>query len=368
MRLTTISTAALSVLTVTGLALAQDQQPGPPPDQQQAQQQGQNPPQYPQYPAGQNQPNYPPQGYPQQGYPQQGGGYPPQGYPQQVGYPPQGYPQPGGYPPQGYPQQGNQQPPNYQPPPPVPAHLSLKPGTYITVRVNQWLSSDRNQPGDAFAGTVEQPLVVDGFVVAQRGQTVGGRVTEAQKAGRVAGTSRLGLELIDLTLVDGQTLPVHTSMLSRNGSTSVGRDVAAGAATTGVGAAVGAGVDGGRGAAIGAGAGAVVGLAGVLLTRGNPTVVYPESVMTFRIESPVEIATEHAPQAFRYADEMDYGHPNAGPAQPRVAGYGYPPRPYAATPYPYPAYPYGYPYYGPSVGVYIGPGYYWRGGRYYWRR
>jgi hypothetical protein len=248
--------------------------------------------------------------------------------------------------------------------------LTIKPGTYVTVRINQWLSSDRNQAGDAFAATLDQPIIVDGVVVAQRGQTIGGRVTEAQKAGRVAGTSRLGLELIDLTLADGQMAQVRTSMMTRNGTTSVGRDVAATAGTTGLGAAAGAIADGGRGAAIGAGAGAVVGLAGVLLTRGNPTVIYPESVMTFRLESAVDVSTEHAPQAFRYADQMDYGRPPAaGQGRPGPAGYGYGPGPaVVARPYPYYpyAYPYGYPYYGPGFGVFVGPGFYYRGG--FWRR
>ncbi|HYA15994.1 MAG TPA: hypothetical protein VEF06_00940 [Bryobacteraceae bacterium] len=334
--MTRISIAILSALTVTGLAMAQTPADGPAPDQAQ--------PQYP--PAGQYpQPQY--GQYPQSPYPQ----YPPAGqYPQQPQYP--------AYPPQQA---------NYPAPPPLPATLTIKPGTYVTVRINQWLSSDRNQAGDAFAATLDQPLIVDGIVVAQRGQTVGGRVTEAQKAGHVTGTSRLGLELIDLTLADGQVVQTKTSMLTRNGTTSVGRDVAATAGTTGLGAAAGAIAGGGTGAAIGAGAGAFVGLAGVLLTRGNPTVVYPESVMTFRIESPIDVSTEHAPQAFRYADQMDYGRPPAGPAQPAPAGYGYPPavvaRPYPYYPY---AYPYGYPYYGPSIGVYVGPGFYYRGG--FWRR
>src|SRR5947208_16671116 len=66
-----------------------------------------------------------------------------------------------------------------------PSRLSIQPGTYVTVRVNQWLSSDRNQQGDAFFASLASPLVVNGVVVAQRGQTVAGRVSEAQKAGRI---------------------------------------------------------------------------------------------------------------------------------------------------------------------------------------
>src|SRR6202012_2142290 len=101
------------------------------------------------------------------------------------------------------------------------------------------------------------------------------------------GTSRLGVQMTELTLADGQQIPIQTQMINRNGPTSVGRDAAAIGGTTALGAAIGAGADLGRGAAIGAGEGAADGILGVLLTRGRPTVVYPESVLTFRVDSPV---------------------------------------------------------------------------------
>ena len=172
---------------------------------------------------------------------------------------------------------------------PVPAQLTIKHGTFVTVRINQPLSSDRNQVGDAFSATLVKPLVVDGVILAERGQTIGGRVSEAQKAGRVEGTSRLGVQLTELTLADGQQVPIQTQLISHSAGTSVGRDVGAVAGTTAAGAAVGAAADWGRGAAIGAGAGAAVGIIGVLLTRGHPTILYPESVLTFRIEAPVTV-------------------------------------------------------------------------------
>lgn len=338
--------AILSLLAVTGIASAQDQNNGAYP--------GPYPPQGGQYPQSAQ--------YPQSGQNPQGGQ---QAYPQGNM---QRYPAPMDYPPQ---QQGTMpQDSGYRggyASAAVPAHLTVKPGTYITVRVNQWLSSDRNQTGDAFAASLEQPIVVDGVVVAQRGQTVGGRVSEAEKAGRVQGTSRLGLQLIDLTLVDGQVVPIQTVMVTRNGGTSVGRDAAAVAGTTGLGAAIGAAAGWGRGAAIGAGAGAAAGIVGVLLTRGNPTVIYPESVLTFRIDAPLEIATDHAPEAFRYADANDYQR--SGPSgPPAVAGcYNCGPAPVAVRPYPYVApYPY-YPYYGATFGFYSGPGYFVFRGRGYRR-
>ncbi len=237
--------------------------------------------------------------------------------------------------------------------PPIPSTLTIKPGTYVTVRVNQALSSDRNQAGDGFAATLVKPVIVDGIVVAERGQTIGGRVTEAKKAGRVEGVSRLGLQLIDLPIVDGNQVPITTSLVSRNGGTSEGRDAAAVGMTTATGAALGAAVGWGSGAAIGAGAGAAAGLIGVLLTRGEPTIIYPETVLTFRIEQPVAISTERAPQTFRYVEPQDYQQPAPEPRMqtrrpaPSPA-WGPPPPP----PYFYGGYYYGYPYYG---GFFYGP-------------
>ena len=238
--------------------------------------------------------------------------------------------------------------PAYGPPP---AQLTVAPGTFVTIRLNQVLSSDHNQQGDAFTATLVKPVVVDGIIVADRGQTILGTVSDAKKAGLVHGTSRLGLELTDLTLVDGHQVPVHTSFVSRNGPTSVGRDAVAVGTTTAVGAGIGAVAEGGKGAAIGAGAGAAAGVLGVLLTRGEPTLVYPEQVLTFRVETPIVVSAERAPQAFRPVGPQDYQQANDAPRlQPRRAPrpyYG----PYASGPY----YPYGYPYfYGPSVGVFYG--------------
>jgi hypothetical protein len=264
--------------------------------------------------------------------------------------------------------QGPEAPAASGPSTPAPPRLTIRPGTFVTVRVNQTLSSDRNQAGDAFSATLVRPIVVDGVVVAQRGQTLGGRVAEASKAGRIEGTSRLAIQLTDLTLVDGQQLPVQSQFISRAGSTSVGRDAGAVAGTTALGAAVGGMADWGRGAAIGAGAGAAAGIIGVLLTRGHPTVVYPESVLTFRIEAPVIVATDRAPEAFRYVEPADYDQPSDHqppayaqmPPTPACAGYG-------CAPPPPPYYYYGpsyYPaYWGPSLYFYSGPRFY--GPRYY---
>ena len=168
----------------------------------------------------------------------------------------------------------------------LPSELVIPAGTFVTVRVDDPLSSDRNHPGDVFNATLTQPIVVNGFVVARRGQTLGGRVAEAQKAGRASGQSRLSVEIIELGLVDGQQMPVRTQLMEYSGGTSKGRDAAAIGATTGIGAAIGGAAAGGVGAGAGAAAGAVASTIGVLLTRGRATEIYPESMLTFRTLEP----------------------------------------------------------------------------------
>jgi hypothetical protein len=224
----------------------------------------------------------------------------------------------------------------------VPRSLTLKRGTIITARTSQFLSSERNKPGDSFSAELEQPIVVDGWVVARRGQTVMGRVAMAQKAGRIKGTSRLAVEINKLILVDGQQVAIHTQLLQASGDTSKGRDAQAVGTTTGMGAAIGGVANGGEGAGIGAGIGAAAGLAGVLLTRGHPTVIPPETTLTFELSTPIAISTSNSGPAFRPVVPQDYGPADRDRLQRRPGRYAQ--RPYGPSPYYYSWFgPWGYP-------------------------
>ena len=246
----------------------------------------------------------------------------------------------------------------------LPAELMLKPGTYLTIRLGQPLSSDRNLPGDTFVASLAQPVVVDGVVIANRNQMVYGRVAEAERA-HSDRPSRLGLELTSITLADGAQAPVRSQLVGRRGGTTpTGEQVGTVAATTGVGAVVGAAAGYGTGAAIGAGVGAIAGIAGVILTRNHPTILYPETALTFAIQEPLTISTVRAPQAFRFVGPEDY---EQAPVNAELHRRPSAPAPYSYAAYPYPyyaSYPYWYPYYG--VSVVIGPRYGW--GRFGYRR
>jgi hypothetical protein len=184
------------------------------------------------------------------------------------------------------------------PPPPAPvvapepARVTLTPGTMLSVRLNQALSSDRSRQGDVFGGTLDQPLEIDGFVVAERGARVEGRVSEVQEAGRVKGLAQLTLELTRLYTSDGQSIPIRTTQFVQRGLASKKEDAEKVGAGAVLGTIIGAIAGGGKGAAIGAAAGGAAGAGTVAATRGKPALLPAETRVSFRVDQAVEITEQ----------------------------------------------------------------------------
>jgi len=226
----------------------------------------------------------------------------------------------------------------------IPQQVTLKPGTFVTVRISQGLASNKNSVGDTFSGALTQPLVVNGILLAQRGQMVYGRVVEAQK---VKGVHRLGIEVTSIALADGSQVAVHTQLMSRQGPPMPYGRQQEGAITTVT----------ADGAAPAAGAGTI----GVLATRGHASVIYPETLLTFQTGNAVTINTSESTGAFRYVGPDDYSRPST--VTTTVANrpaYAYGPGYYGGYPYPYYGWGYPYPYWG-GIGFGFGFGG-WGGG------
>ena len=229
----------------------------------------------------------------------------------------------------------------------IPPQVTLRQGTLFTVRINQKLADNKNSTGDTFSAALTQPVVANGIVLAQRGQMVYGRVTEAQK---VKNVHRLGIEITGVTLVDGTQAPVHTLWISREGPIMPYGHQAEGAITT-------APADG---SAPAAGAPATA----VLATKGHDSVIYPGTLLTLQIESAVTVNTGNN-TAFRYVSPDDYNRPAMNTQVASRPAYAYGPGYYG---YPYPYYGWGYPYWGPTVGFGFGFGGLWGGWHGGWRR
>ena len=176
------------------------------------------------------------------------------------------------------------------PPEPQPAPtVTLPVGMTLPVRLGENLSSDHNQAGDTFTATLDAPVTAGGFVIAEKGARVEGRVIEAQKKGKAV----LGLELTKLVTSDGQHVAIKTAIFRKQSETmATGDQVGIVAAAAGIGAIIGAMAGGGKGAAIGAGAGGAAGGGGVVAARDKAVSLQTESKITFRLGAPVTLTEQ----------------------------------------------------------------------------
>jgi hypothetical protein len=85
----------------------------------------------------------------------------------------------------------------------------------IPVRLVDGLSAERNLPGDSFVATLDKELVADGFVIAERGARVEGRVVAVDRGEGVRGVSTLEVEIVSVRLSDGQTVRLKTDSFAR---------------------------------------------------------------------------------------------------------------------------------------------------------
>ena len=175
------------------------------------------------------------------------------------------------------------------PPPPEPHRVTIEEGTVIHVVLDEDLSSEWSSPGDRFYATLDRDLVIDGFIIAERGSRVEGRVADAVRAGKVKGRASLALELTHLHTTDGQRVAIATDPFVKRGNKEAMRDAARVGGLASVGAMLGAIFGGGKGAAIGAAAGGAAGAGVVLATRGAPAEIRAETRIPFRINAPVTI-------------------------------------------------------------------------------
>ena len=143
--------------------------------------------------------------------------------------------------------------------------------------------------GDTFNATLDAPLIVGEFAIAERGARVEGKVVNSAKAGKVSGVSKLEIALTGITTSDGQHVRIQTQTFTKNGQTSHGDDATKVGAGAGIGAIIGAIAGGGKGAGVGAAVGGAAGAGDVLLTRGKPATLASETRINFRLSAPVTI-------------------------------------------------------------------------------
>jgi hypothetical protein len=102
--------------------------------------------------------------------------------------------------------------------PRIPNVVRLATGMNLAVRIGETISSSRSQPGDTFLANLTQPLVIDGFVIAERGSRLEGRVLEAAPAERGRGLAHIVISVVRLSTSDGQNIRIRTDPYTKDGS------------------------------------------------------------------------------------------------------------------------------------------------------
>jgi outer membrane lipoprotein SlyB len=173
------------------------------------------------------------------------------------------------------------------------ATATIPAGTQISIRTIDSIDSTKNHVGDRFQASLEEPLVVDGNVVVEKGADVYGRLAEAKTSGTFTGRSQLQLELTGI-VVNGQTIPLVTGEYELSGksrSSSTAKRTVGGAA---VGSIIGAIAGHGKGAAIGAGTGAAVGAGSEVITKGDQVKIPSETMLEFTLKQEVSIPVQRS--------------------------------------------------------------------------
>ncbi|MGA2134586.1 MAG: hypothetical protein ABSH50_20050 [Bryobacteraceae bacterium] len=158
----------------------------------------------------------------------------------------------------------------------------------LPVRLGQGLSSAHNQTGDTFTATLDAPLTVGGFVIAERGARVEGRLAGVQQGTHPT----LTLELTKLDTSDGQHVAIQTESSRTESQSNRGQDVGVVAGVAGIGAIIGAIAGGGKGAGIGAVAGGAAGAGGVAASRAKAVALPVETRLSFRLRQPVTLTEQ----------------------------------------------------------------------------
>jgi len=188
--------------------------------------------------------------------------------------------------------------------PDAPLRVTVPAGTKIPLVLKHAISTKSVRPGDPVYLQTNFPVTQDNRILIPSGTYVQGVVDSVKRPGRVSGRAELLMHFTTLIFPNGYTLTLPGSVEGTPGAdnskvkdkegtieadSQKGKDVGTVARTTGTGAAVGALAAGGKGAGIGAGAGGVVGLATVLLSRGQDVRMEAGSTVEMELQRPLDL-------------------------------------------------------------------------------
>lgn len=174
--------------------------------------------------------------------------------------------------------------------PPVPQFIEVNvpTGTKLPLELLTAVSSDKSTVESAVRARLTRDVVIDGVAAIPSGTILTGVVTEADRAGRVKGRSRVAFRFTEAD-VRGTPERLRTESLVYIGEDSVKGDAARIGGGAVAGAVIGGILGGGKGAAEGAAIGGGAGTGVVLATRGKEVEVASGASVTATLAGPLTI-------------------------------------------------------------------------------
>jgi hypothetical protein len=160
--------------------------------------------------------------------------------------------------------------------------------TMVTVRMVDSVNSDTARTGQTFMASLDEPIVVNGTPVIQRGADVMTKLVYDEQAGKMQGRTVLTLALVSVK-VDGRWVDLTSSDVRTESGSQGQKTGKIVGGTAALGAILGGIVGGGKGAAVGAVSGGAVGAGAAVATSGEKVTIPSETRLTFTLKTPAQL-------------------------------------------------------------------------------
>jgi hypothetical protein len=184
------------------------------------------------------------------------------------------------------------------PAPPTSQTVTIEQGTSISIRLIDSVDTAKNQIGDTFHASLNEPLLAEGGEAIPVGTDVAGHIVDLQNATQFQGQSLVVLQL-DTINPKGKSYALQTDQYRKEGgsrSKSTAEKVGGGAVLGGI---IGAIAGGGRGAVIGTAAGAGAGGAVQAGSKNQQIKLASETILNFTLQAPLTVMRTPNPDANR---------------------------------------------------------------------
>ena len=174
-------------------------------------------------------------------------------------------------------------------PPAAPSGVDVPAGTAIAVTMNTAITSETAQPGDAWSGTVKEPLIIGTSAPIPAGSVVHGVVRGAKPAEK--GSRAVLVLAITSVEVNGKSHDLDATADSLVAGSTRARNVGAVAGCAAAGAILGKAIGGNKGALIGGVLGGAGTAGAVSQTKGYQSTVKEGQELTFKVDRNIRMRT-----------------------------------------------------------------------------